>query len=373
MRALALAFLLLLPALAQPPTDESLLRRNIHMVRVDLNARKAELEAANSEEKRMADELGLTQTQLEDFSRRLREVRTALRQAQTRLDLLQRSVRVTQGKLRRSQQALERRLRGIYEDGETNYLAVLLQSTSFTDFINQTEYLQRIIQTDQELIGQVRAQKAELERQKTAAQRTVVEIKGLKREFEEKVTGLAAAQERQASVLAQLQTHRRKLESKVESLEHLSVDMEHRLSDLIRERTGPPGAVPVSAGRYMRPVEGPVLSGFGYRVHPITGSTRFHSGLDFGVDHGTPIRAADNGVVIYASWYGGYGNCVIIKHGGDYSTLYGHCSELYVREGQQVRQGTTIAAVGSTGMSTGPHLHFEVRQNGTPVDPMSRI
>jgi murein DD-endopeptidase MepM/ murein hydrolase activator NlpD len=105
-------------------------------------------------------------------------------------------------------------------------------------------------------------------------------------------------------------------------------------------------------------------------MHPILGYRRFHSGLDFAASYGSTIRAADSGTVIFAGWYGGYGKAVIINHGKSITTLYGHTSELYVVEGQTVQRGQAIAAVGSTGLSTGPHLHFEVRRDGTPVDPM---
>lgn len=117
------------------------------------------------------------------------------------------------------------------------------------------------------------------------------------------------------------------------------------------------------------PVNASITSTFGTRVHPILGYRRFHAGIDFGAASGSPIWAADSGVVIFAGWYGGYGRAVIINHGDGITTLYGHASQVYVAEGQTVEQGQAIAAVGSTGLSTGPHLHFEVRQNGNPVNP----
>jgi murein DD-endopeptidase MepM/ murein hydrolase activator NlpD len=113
----------------------------------------------------------------------------------------------------------------------------------------------------------------------------------------------------------------------------------------------------------------PVTSGFGWRIHPITGDRRFHTGIDFGADLGTPIYAVDAGLVELAGEKGGYGNTVIVNHNTGKSTLYGHASKLYVREGQQVVRGQVIAAVGSTGMSTAPHLHFEVRVHDKPVNP----
>jgi murein DD-endopeptidase MepM/ murein hydrolase activator NlpD len=126
---------------------------------------------------------------------------------------------------------------------------------------------------------------------------------------------------------------------------------------------------PVWRGGFQRPTTGRVTSGFGYRYHPILHRRRMHTGVDFGAPHGSPIFAAGDGTVILAEYNAGYGNCVIIDHGGDTTTLYGHCSVLRVREGQIVRAGQVIALVGSTGLSTGPHLHFEVRKNGVPVRP----
>ncbi|MEL6902525.1 MAG: M23 family metallopeptidase, partial [Cyanobacteria bacterium J06606_4] len=107
------------------------------------------------------------------------------------------------------------------------------------------------------------------------------------------------------------------------------------------------------------------------RYHPVLGYSRFHAGTDFGAEHGTPIQAAEMGIVLFSGWYGGYGNAIILDHGGGLTTLYAHASRLNVAEGDTVRKGDVIAAIGTTGLSTGPHLHFEVRRAGEPVDPMT--
>lgn len=359
--------------IAAPPATEQQLREKMTNVKTQLKASQAEVDAANKRERELADELGLTQNELENFSTKLRETRTALAQAQTQLDLVQQRVRENEALLIQRQYAMERRLRAIEMQGEVSYLSVLLQSSSFSDFLNQSEFLQRLVNSDDRLISEVRGMREGLERDKLMAIHTIAEIKQLKKNFEDRVEGLDKMQSRQASVLAQLQTQRKKLEVYVTDLEHLSASMEDKLQKMIRARQSVPGAAAVSAGKYMYPVQGVLTSDFGYRIHPITGAGRFHSGLDLAVDEGTPIKAADNGTVIYANWYGGYGNCVIIEHGGGFSTLYGHCSKLLVNEGARVRQGQTVALVGSTGMSTGPHCHFEVRKDGTPVDPRSRL
>jgi murein DD-endopeptidase MepM/ murein hydrolase activator NlpD len=139
----------------------------------------------------------------------------------------------------------------------------------------------------------------------------------------------------------------------------------------LQSLVGLPNTTGLSNGQITFPVakDTPVTSEFGWRQHPITGERKFHTGIDFGAGLGTPIYAIANGRVELAGEKGGYGNTVIVNHSAGKSTLYGHASKLYVREGQQVVRGQAIAAVGSTGMSTGPHLHFEVRINNKPVNP----
>lgn len=132
-------------------------------------------------------------------------------------------------------------------------------------------------------------------------------------------------------------------------------------------------AAPASSGRFQLPAAGRLSSPFGYRVHPISGAGRLHAGQDIAAPSGSPIYAADTGVVASAGWRGGYGNAIVIDHGGGLATLYAHQSRLGVSAGQQVTRGQLIGYVGTTGYSTGPHLHFEVRENGTPVNPAAYL
>lgn len=134
----------------------------------------------------------------------------------------------------------------------------------------------------------------------------------------------------------------------------------------------PPAAVPSGSG-WLWPAPGPITSYFGGRPDPITGASRYHPGLDIGASYGTPIQASNSGVVIYAGVQTGYGNIVVIDHGGGIATAYAHQSQILVSDGQYVSRGQVIGRVGSTGYSTGPHLHFEVRVNGNPVDPLGYI
>jgi murein DD-endopeptidase MepM/ murein hydrolase activator NlpD len=216
---------------------------------------------------------------------------------------------------------------------------------------------------------QVAAQRADLERSRSA-------LAAIQRQ--------AAAEEasRQA-VLGTVQTQRRAWEARVAELEAESQRIAALLAAAERRRAAAAAAAaargqgggappaPSATTRLANPLPRMVIvSGFGYRTHPIYGSRRLHAGIDLDADSGDPIYAAGAGVVLSAGWRGGYGNCVVIDHGGGVGTLYGHMSALGVSTGDTVSQGTRIGAVGSTGASTGPHLHFEVRINGVPVNPV---
>jgi murein DD-endopeptidase MepM/ murein hydrolase activator NlpD len=135
----------------------------------------------------------------------------------------------------------------------------------------------------------------------------------------------------------------------------------------------PPPELGGGPGAVGWPVSGPITSPFGMRFDPVQHHYQLHSGIDVAAPQGVTISAASEGKIIFAGWYGGYGNAIIIDHGGGISTLYGHCSQIFVGVGQEVQRGQAIGAVGMTGDATGPHVHFEVRVNGKPVDPMSYL
>jgi murein DD-endopeptidase MepM/ murein hydrolase activator NlpD len=375
---LALTLLALAPGLAAPPPrgggeSSGKVRQALQRVRQELSAEKKRLEVINAREEDLSRQLSQTQNQLAEAREVLRQTTAQLADAQSRLELLRRGVVLARLELERSQRELARRLRQMNEEGEVSYLVVLLGSDSFSDFFTQAEYLTLIVQADRDLIRRVRARKQELEQQEARQRQTVAEIAQLQKIHREKTDSLARLEATRSQLLADLTAQRQALASYVVELEHSSAELEARLRRLLAAEQSRGGPRPRSAGRYIWPVQGFLTSGFGYRIHPIRGTMIFHAGLDLAADYGTPIAAADNGVVIHSGWYGGYGNCVILDHGGGYTTLYGHCQSLWVRYGQTVRQGATIATVGSTGMSTGPHLHFEVRKDGIAIDPRGRL
>jgi murein DD-endopeptidase MepM/ murein hydrolase activator NlpD len=249
--------------------------------------------------------------------------------------------------------------------------AVLLQSRNLNDFLDRRYQLKRIFQADRKILANLKLDHDRLARQRNQIEQQKNDIALLTQQLLAQKSEFEAQADYQKQVVDRLKTDRGALEAAEAQLAQDSKN----IGDLIQKRVAAArakdGIVVLGTGMMSYPSDSEITSGFGWRMHPILGYQRFHSGVDFGADYGSVIRAADRGVVIFAGWYGGYGNAVILDHGNNITTLYGHSSELYVSEGQSVERGQPIAAAGSTGLSTGPHLHFEVRQAGEPVDPMS--
>lgn len=208
-------------------------------------------------------------------------------------------------------------------------------------------------------------------RDAAAAQKTEVEarsqtLEGARTQQAQATSAVTAEADHERQLLEQLRGKRSEYERRIREQQRES----DAIAELLRRR-GSGGAQISGRGSLSSPVSNPVISStFGYRIHPIFGDRRLHTGLDFRATTGTPLAAAAPGEVVFAGWRGGYGNTVIIDHGGGTATLYAHQSAIRVREGQTVKRGEIVGAAGSTGYATGPHLHFEVRRNGIPVDPL---
>ncbi|MBQ7568437.1 peptidoglycan DD-metalloendopeptidase family protein [bacterium] len=364
------------PAMAQSPGS---LRKDLRDTKSQLHYQQSRLDTLNERERDLARQLSNSQYDLQESRTALNNTIARLENAQNRYEDIQTRLSIATEKYKHSLHILGQRLRDIYMQGDMGYLLVLLGSQSFTDFLDYAHYISIIVSRDYDLLDEVRQLKAELTSQAQAAQEALIEMRQLRDAQEERVSKLSKIEQRRAELLSDVQSQRDKVARYVTELEGSTQELENKLHRTITKRQSyarphiPQKKRTWGTGRYITPAEGPITSPYGYRIHPIFGTMRFHSGIDIGAYYGSSILAADSGIVIEAGWIGGYGNTVMIDHGGGYSTLYGHCSQLYVHPGQMVSQGEAIAAVGSTGNSTGPHLHFEVRINGDPVDPLGFI
>ena len=290
---------------------------------------------------------------------------------------------------------LAARLRENYERHQATYAQVLIQSRSVHELLTRQYYVHKIVHSDATLVEDIASDVHSIQKDKKALEEQQREERVLAGQFESQKAVYAVDLGKKQSLLKSAVEVREQAQDELDELESESNAMTSRireLSEVLRQRQealrreairrqqaggkapsdeDQSGQLPtVFRGHFIRPVPGRITSGFGMRFHPILHVRKLHTGVDFGAPYGTPIHAAAAGVVLLAGYTRGYGNCIIIDHGGGIATLYGHCSSLGVSEGQSVKQGAVIGRVGATGYATGPHLHFEVRKNGVPVQPL---
>jgi len=261
------------------------------------------------------------------------------------------------------------RLVAMYELGEVQPVEVLLQSTSFTDFANRLYLLNQVVERDAELIDDYQDAQTQADQHRANVATEERRLSQLQGEVCQQKERLADWRDATSQKQARLMADRAAYERALAEIEQNSREVTAMMERLERTSGGRARLAKPWKGNLIFPVQGNTTSGYGYRTHPIYHVRKLHTGVDIGAAMGSSIHAAAGGTVVFAGRWGGYGNCVIIDHGGGLATLYGHCSSISVSEGQEVKQGQTIAAVGSTGLSTGPHLHFETRRNGRPVNP----
>ena len=400
--------------------------------RVDqqIDATKKQVDTASAEEQRL---LGLIEqstarktaldAKVASFDTQIASVQRQLDAAQSKLAALEAQQRATESRLGEARQALTlakeelgRQAIAAYtgQSEAASYAAMLLKSNSLGDLASKRSYMRAVVGSQTEAIAateRLRDEVGDLGKQLEASKS---EAQGQRDVVVTQRVGLQSSRDAQAAARAEVQAEiaqtdklkdevvarKEEFESHLEDLEEESASIAETLRRRQAEAaaaaaaaaraattttvagtpatsgggsatTAPAASAPAKApGRLLTPVPGaPITSPYGYRIHPIYGTSRLHTGIDYGANEGVAIRASADGVVVSASWYGGYGNATVIDHGGGIATLVGHQSSMSVSAGQKVTQGQTVGRVGCTGDCTGPHVHFEVRVNGDPVNP----
>lgn len=265
-------------------------------------------------------------------------------------------------------------LRYNYMYGQYTELELLFSASSLTEFLTGSEYSRRLFSYDKQLIEELKSASEELEKVTAEVDKVLKTAEICRDDLEVNKQTLKDAEREVEELIESLEKDSNKKEQFLESYEEEMKRIDKELEALILQIQSKQAYIggemlfPIPASAYKR-----VSSYWGPRKDPFTGAQANHSGMDFPAAKNTPIYAANDGEVILARNYGGYGNCVMIDHGGGIVTVYGHANKLLVKVGQKVKRGDTIALVGTTGRSTGNHLHFEVRKNGKTVDPMDYI
>ncbi len=370
------------------------LRRKLTGLHTHMHNVRAKIHQVKAQEHHITENISTVEGRISQTRTRLGRVRSHLRILDRQHTKLVNHLAVTRKRLATRRHLLTARLNDTYERGEVSYAQVFVRSRSVHDLLSRGYYVRQVVHSDAELIEGVQDDIHQIANDKRLLEEQERRQKALADEYESQKQHLAADLSEKQELLAGVQEERHQAEQELDGLEEEAVAMTDNIRDLSEalerrraveraERAAQAAqnhhqnpeprassVAPIFHGSFIRPVSARVTSGFGSRFHPILHRTRMHTGVDFGAPYGASIHAAGGGTVILAHYSSGYGNCVVIDHGNGVTTLYGHCSALLVSAGDIVQQGQTIARVGATGMATGPHLHFEVRHNGVPVNPL---
>lgn len=365
-------------ALATPPKHSSKpttvqkaeLQAKLAKVKEQIQQARAEIHRIRKRERAVTADLLETEQNLDVTRKRLHSVRARLSAIRSLQRKTAARLKELGQRLQQRQQLLARRVRVAYQQGNASTVRVLLGSRDVHDLISRSYVLGRIARADSRLVLAIQQDKQEVAQAKAQLDKQAQEIAQLEAELAQQTRFLQQQSETKRQILQDI-THDRALkEQALDEWEEESRQIAAMLRAMEQTPRGQARLAKPFRGGFIRPVNGAIVSGFGMRYHPILKVNRMHTGVDIAAPYGTSIKAAADGEVIFAGYRRGYGNTVIIDHGGGVATLYAHCSSLAVGEGTVVKQGQVIAYVGATGLATGPHLHFEVRHNGEPVNPL---
>lgn len=282
------------------------------------------------------------------------------------IDELDKSLAEAEANYNRQKELLKTRLRVMYESSNTTFFDLLAQSESIIDFLDNMQYMSLISQNDQMIVEELNQAKLDVEFKKKRHEEQKLELQLLADEKRERLNTLKNSRAEVDQELQRTAAQLKKLEKEEDAL----IAESNRLNSVIKNLST---KKKYTGGSMVWPCPNnySVSSSFGMRKHPILRKIKMHTGIDISAKSGNAIVAANSGTVIISGWQNGYGNTIVIDHGGGITTLYAHCSKLLAKKGKEVKAGDNIAKVGSTGLSTGPHLHFEVRKDGKPVNPLS--
>lgn len=319
-------------------------------------------------ERKESNRLSRNQQKLENNQKALQQSKNQYSKKQNNISRLQKELDTYLVQFNARNKASAERIRCIYKNQHSLILDLLLSTSSISEFLDRIYYQNLIIQSDRKKMQLLREEATRIATLKHRLEREKRQLSGIIRDINNENANIESTIKQNKAMIAKIQNDKRAYERSERELKRLS----DNLTAIIAKSTKNSGVV-VGSG-FILPVSGARISSpYGTRIHPIFHTKIFHTGIDYAVPYGTPIKASNAGKVIYSGWYGGYGKVVILDHGSctgaPTTTLYAHMSRQNVSVGDNVKRGQVIGFVGSTGYSTGPHVHFEVRINGKHVNP----
>ena len=355
----------------------------------DLEDQKAAVKEQIAELAKQASDIEATrkalQSEIDLTKEEITTVEAYIARLQQQIDVKTTELTAAEKALEEKEDRFAQTVRTTYEQGDSSYLEVLLNSSSFKDLLTRMEIVSSLMEDNKRVVAEYKAAKEDIEQKKTDLESTQNDQKEYQQNLSYKVDELAASEAQQKALQESVEAYKAESEAEYDRIANEMQNVSNQIAEQSRKEAEEAARKAASSGatsggtatRYSGTFVWPLpgytnaSSAYGWRTHPIFGTRKFHAGEDIPAPTGTAIIAAQSGTVTTAGWVSGYGNYTVISHGNGVMTAYGHQSAIYVSVGQTVSAGETIGAVGSTGNSTGPHLHFEVYVNGSTQNPMS--
>jgi len=357
------------PATTGEAVKKTAEQQKLEKINKELQEKQKKLTETRAKERAALSKFVVTKKQLAKTRENLNLANNKIVKNQKKLNKLASDIEATRDTIDIKSKKLKKRIVEVYKSSSVNYLEMLFSATSMADFINRSYFFSKVIGLDASLVQSISQTYHKIKGEKEELSDTTTQIRQLAADISDKKKKIAAQAEEIKDLYDDLKDRRQRYEKQVAELEASSAKLE---KEILAKTSGKYGQMPDtrgSTGSLDWPLRGRITSTFGYRRNPFGRGRNFHTGLDVAAPYGEVIRAADGGEVILAGWWNGYGKAIVIDHGKGRTTVYGHMSRLYMQAGNQVKKGQIIGLVGSTGYSTGPHLHFEVRIKGKPTNP----
>lgn len=347
-------------------------QRKLQDVNRQLDQQRSSVNQARQKEKNVMGQISSLDKDINKTEAEIKSIDDRVAYLKQNIKKVEEEIKASEEALAEQSDILGERLVFIYEKGgDVSYLEVLLAATDIKDFLTRYDLLNIIVEQDVALIKSINKEKKELSLKKCDLEIKQKELVNIQANQMGQKEILDSQKEEKQKLLGSVRLEKKKQEQALNELERES----RQLEAIIRQYQSGNTGSQAGTGTFTWPAPGytNITSPYGMRLHPILNERRLHTGMDIRAPMGATIVAADSGTVIFAGWMSGYGQVIIIDHSGGLSTLYAHQSQFLVSKGATVSKGQAIGKVGSTGWSTGPHLHFEVRINGTPTDPTAYV
>ena len=337
---------------------------------------KKKQEALEEEKKKAEQEQAELSQELDSIMEKMQKTQQDLSDKEQEINVAETDLVEAKAKENDQYESMKLRIKYMYENNNTELIEILVTSKSMSELLNKIEYIQQVTEYDRNMLKEFQKIREDIEKKEEALKEEYAQLETLRDQLQNEQTEMQALLDEKNIQIDNLSSE---ISANADELKKLIAEAkaaeerrkQQNQSNVYQPNNGNSQIVITGNGKLSHPVPGAyITSGFGYRVAPTAGATSRHDGIDYGASTGTPIYAADSGTVITAQYNSARGYYVVINHGNGMQTWYQHCSALYVSVGDKVSRGQNIAAVGATGIVTGPHLHCEVHVNGTPVDPL---